>query len=120
MSNDAMPTNVRCTAVDLVERLRELAARKWPDAGNREASLFGRAADEIERLRTALAKYEADDVRYLAEIRRLRAALRYQDDRDGHVGTHGPGCYAWGHRHYECALREIEKLNVAIKRGPTA
>lgn len=36
---------------DLIKRLRERAARKWTDEANRSASLFGEAADEIERLR---------------------------------------------------------------------
>jgi len=36
---------------DVVVMLRERAARKWTDDANRSASLFGRAADEIERLR---------------------------------------------------------------------
>lgn len=36
---------------DIVEMLRERAARKWTDEANRSASLFGEAADEIEHLR---------------------------------------------------------------------
>lgn len=36
---------------DIVLMLRERAARKWTDEADRSASLFGQAADEIERLR---------------------------------------------------------------------
>lgn len=42
---------------DLVSRLRELAARKWPDAPNQTHSLFGQAADRIEALEADARRY---------------------------------------------------------------
>lgn len=67
---------------DLIKRLRERAARKWTDEANRSASLFGEAADEIERLRErAQAGAESWNAlqRTLKEVERLaaeRAATR--------------------------------------------
>jgi hypothetical protein len=46
----------------------------------------------------------------LTENERLRRELKYQEDRDGWIGTHGPECYTYGPRHYECALRRIKEL----------
>jgi hypothetical protein len=43
--------------------------------------LYYEAAKELRRLHAALEKYEADDVRYLAEMQRLRDALATESSR---------------------------------------
>ena len=47
---------------------------------------------------------------YADEIERLRKQIRYQEHRDGRIGTHDPICYGYGPSHYECALRKIDML----------
>ena len=49
------------------------------------------------------------------EIERLNAALKWEQDRSEHIGTHGQGCHTWGPRHYECLLREYKGLLDALK-----
>ena len=45
----------------------------------------------------------------------VKKHLTYQEHRHGRIGTHDPICYEYGPRHYECALREIERLREALR-----
>ena len=57
-------------------------------------------ADEREALQT--------------EVERLNKALTWEQNRAGRIGTHGPGCHAWGASHYECLLRVNAELVGAL------
>jgi hypothetical protein len=45
---------------------------------------------------------------------RLNKALTWEQNRAERIGTHGPGCHAWGPAHFECLLREHERLKASI------
>ena len=50
-----------------------------------------------------------------AENERLNNALQWEQNRFERIGTHGPGCHTWGHRHYECLLRQYKSLLEALE-----
>ena len=62
----------------------------------------------------------AELLRQQHEIERLNAALKWEQDRSEHIGTHGQGCHTWGSRHYECLLREYKVLLGALENARAA
>jgi hypothetical protein len=89
--------------MDIVERLREAETEKdffedW--------KVYKEAADEIERLEKENELLQKE----------LKKHLTYQEHRYGRIGTHDPICYEYGPRHYECALREIDRLREALQK----
>ena len=65
--------------------------------------LLGDALAENEKLIKATSAA-------LAENALLKKRLKYQDDREGWVGTHSSECWTFGPRHYECAIRHINSM----------
>ena len=89
--------------MDIVERLR--AVSQGYVVLLNDHGVYTEAADEIERLQKENELLQKE----------LKKHLTYQDHRHGRIGTHDPICYEYGPRHYECALREIERLKATLK-----
>ena len=92
--------------MDIVERLRKhVNDRGGASLENGAWSMMLKGADEIERLQKENELLQKE----------LKKHLSYQDHRHGRIGTHDPICCEYGPRHYECALREIERLRGALE-----
>ena len=72
--------------------------------------LLGDALAENEKYRKANAYLVNATAFALTEVATFKNRLKYQDDREGHIGTHGPDCWSYGPKHYECALRRINSM----------
>ena len=62
---------------------------------------------DLRTVLAALAKLQAEN-------ERLNQCLRYEQHREGRIGTHGPNCHTWGPQHYECALAKLEAAENAL------
>ena len=72
--------------------------------------LLGDALAENDKLSKANAYLINATAFALAEVATFKKRLKYQDDREGHIGTHGPDCWSYGPKHYECAIRHINSM----------
>ena len=91
--------------MDIKEELLDAANQEFTQDGHVFRLTVCRvAANEIERLEKKNKLLQKE----------LKKHLTYQEHRHGRIGTHDPICYEYGPRHYECALREIDRLRKEV------
>jgi hypothetical protein len=72
--------------------------------------LLGDALAENERLKYEVKRQEIVIAQLLLAMHE-GGTLRVRDaQHNGEIGTHGPDCWSWGPKHYECALRHINSI----------
>lgn len=49
-----------------------------------------------------------------AQLAEADRRLQLEQNRSTRIGTHGPGCHAWGPSHYECLLRDHASIEVLL------
>jgi hypothetical protein len=95
---------------DTPQRANALLTGLCQDAANEIAKL---QAEVLEQCRINGMSAEREDA-LRVEVERLNKSLTWEQNRAERVGTHGPGCHTWGASHYECLLREHERLKASI------
>lgn len=86
------------------------------------------ALQDIAKLRATLddaeRQYNEVILRQLAnnmdlerECLHLEKSLQWEQNRRSRIATHGPDCYKWGPGHYECALDNINNLELHSKKN---
>lgn len=77
------------------------AAARWIDDSCGERTEIG---DGLRQHADTIAAQESELSRLRAEVEKYRGGMH----------THGPDCWSWGWRHYECAEREIARLRARV------
>mgnify|MGYP000437976157 CR=1 FL=1 len=90
-----------------VERLKTALLFNGRYATESQHEAAERRVKERAEAAAALAKLQAEN-------ERLNQCLRYEQHREGRIGTHNPNCHTWGPQHYECAIAKLEAAENAL------
>jgi hypothetical protein len=101
---------------DMVERIETHLQNDDAAARHYECdNLLEEAQARIAELDGFIATINEQTTALEEENERLNKALKWEQHRSGRVGTHSPGCWAWGPQHYECAIQHIAALDKEIE-----